>query len=149
METGRRYNAEKLKRAVEGTTDDPANKGWPVHLKDIHPEKGMHCVDCHFKQDNHGDGKIYGEVRNAIEIDCVDCHGTISKRADPTSRDARISAQLIRMQAGRQTAPDTVSEDDVAAAARAGIGCSTIADWIRAKTASLRTRMVGCFNARR
>ena len=112
--------AEKLKMAVEGRTDDPASKGLPVHLKDIHAEKGMHCVDCHFKQDNHGDGKIYGEVRNAIEIDCVDCHGTIAKRADPTSRDARISAQLIRMQAGRQTAPDTVSEDDVAAAARSG-----------------------------
>jgi hypothetical protein len=85
-------NADKLKRAVEGTTADPANKGLPVHLKDIHLERGMHCVDCHFKQDNHGDGKLYGEVRNAIEIDCVDCHGTISKRADPTSRDARTSA---------------------------------------------------------
>ncbi|HSF24723.1 MAG TPA: hypothetical protein VLE20_10900, partial [Blastocatellia bacterium] len=85
-------NADKLKRAVEGTTADPANKGLPVHLKDIHLERGMHCVDCHFKQDNHGDGKLYGEVRNAIEIDCVDCHGTISKRADPTSREARTSA---------------------------------------------------------
>jgi hypothetical protein len=84
--------ADKLKRAVEGTTDDPASKGLPVHLKDIHLEKGMHCVDCHFKQDNHGNGKLYGEVRNAIEIDCVDCHGTISKRADPTSKDARTSA---------------------------------------------------------
>ncbi|MFY9557844.1 MAG: hypothetical protein WAV47_24315, partial [Blastocatellia bacterium] len=85
-------NADKLKRAVEGTTDDPANKGLPVHLKDIHLEKGMHCVDCHFKQDNHGNGKLYGEVRDAIEIDCVDCHGTITKRADPTSKDARTSA---------------------------------------------------------
>ncbi|HYV07451.1 MAG TPA: hypothetical protein VFB82_22850 [Blastocatellia bacterium] len=85
-------NADKLKRAVDGTTDDPANKGLPVHLKDIHLEKGMHCVDCHFKQDNHGDGKLYGEVRNAIEIDCVDCHGTITKRADPTALDARTSA---------------------------------------------------------
>ena len=85
-------NADKLKRAVEGTTEDPANKGLPVHLKDIHLEKGMHCVDCHFKQDNHGDGKLYGEVRDAIEIDCIDCHGTIAKRADPTSKDARTSA---------------------------------------------------------
>ena len=84
--------ADKLKRAVEGTTEDPANKGLPVHLKDIHLEKGMHCVDCHFRQDNHGNGKLYGEVRNAIEIDCVDCHGTIKKRADPTSQNARTSA---------------------------------------------------------
>jgi hypothetical protein len=85
-------SADKLKRAVEGTTEDSANKGLPVHLKDIHLEKGMHCVDCHFRQDNHGNGKLYGEVRDAIEIDCVDCHGTIAKRADPTSKDSRTSA---------------------------------------------------------
>jgi hypothetical protein len=112
--------ADKLKRAVEGTTEDPANKGLPVHLKDIHLEKGMHCVDCHFKQDNHGDGKLYGEVRNAIEIDCADCHGTIAKKADPTLRDSRMSATLIRMQAGRLTQPDKVSPEDVAEAAASG-----------------------------
>jgi hypothetical protein len=48
----------------------------PVHLMDIHMEKGMHCVDCHFNQDNHGNTKLYGEVRAAIEVDCVDCHGS-------------------------------------------------------------------------
>jgi hypothetical protein len=52
-----------------------------VHLKDIHLEKGMHCVDCHFKQDAHGDGKLKGEFHNAVEIQCVDCHGTMSARA--------------------------------------------------------------------
>jgi hypothetical protein len=52
-----------------------------VHLKDIHLEKGMHCVDCHFEQDSHGNGKLYGETRNAVEIDCVDCHGTIQQKA--------------------------------------------------------------------
>lgn len=48
----------------------------PVHLMDIHMERGMHCVDCHFYQDGHGDTKLYGEVRAAIEIQCIDCHGT-------------------------------------------------------------------------
>ena len=43
----------------------------------------MHCVDCHFKRDNHGNGSLYGEPRNAVEITCVDCHGTsVSQRAD-------------------------------------------------------------------
>ena len=56
-----------------------------MHLKDIHLEKGMHCVDCHFEQDSHGNGKLYGETRNAIEIDCVDCHGTIEQRATLTT----------------------------------------------------------------
>ena len=53
----------------------------PVHLMDIHLEKGMHCVDCHFAQDVHGNTKLYGEVRAAIEIRCIDCHGTIRRRA--------------------------------------------------------------------
>ena len=59
------------------SSDDPDKFGKAVHLKDIHLEKGMHCIDCHFEQDSHGNGKLYGETRNAIEIDCVDCHGTI------------------------------------------------------------------------
>ena len=41
----------------------------------------MQCNDCHFAQDNHGNGKIYGEPRAAVEIDCVDCHGTIRNKA--------------------------------------------------------------------
>ena len=52
-----------------------------VHLADIHLEKGMQCIDCHYTQDVHGNGKLYGETRNAIEIGCVDCHGTIYSRA--------------------------------------------------------------------
>ena len=61
--------------------DDPERFGKAVHLADIHLEKGMQCADCHFGQDNHGNGKVYGEPRAAVEIDCVDCHGTIAARA--------------------------------------------------------------------
>ncbi|MEQ8667849.1 MAG: hypothetical protein RIC12_01670 [Pirellulales bacterium] len=57
-------------------------EGVPVHLMDIHLEKGMHCVDCHFRQDVHGNTKLYGEVRAAIEIGCVDCHGTVRERTN-------------------------------------------------------------------
>ncbi len=52
-----------------------------VHLADIHLEKGMHCIDCHFRQDAHGDGNLYNEPRAAIEIACEDCHGTIREKA--------------------------------------------------------------------
>ena len=62
--------------------DDPDRFGKAVHLADIHLEKGMHCTDCHFGQDNHGNGKVYGEPRAAVEIDCIDCHGTINARAN-------------------------------------------------------------------
>ena len=61
--------------------EDPQKFRKAVHLKDIHLEKGMHCVDCHFKQDNHGNGKLHNEPRAAVEIDCIDCHGTITAPA--------------------------------------------------------------------
>jgi len=61
--------------------DDPQRFQKAVHLADIHLEKGMQCADCHFAQDNHGTGRIYGEPRAAVEIDCIDCHGTIQKKA--------------------------------------------------------------------
>jgi hypothetical protein len=61
--------------------EDPERFSKAVHLADIHLEKGMQCNDCHFAQDNHGNGKIYGEPRAAVEIDCIDCHGTIRQKA--------------------------------------------------------------------
>ena len=61
--------------------DDPQKFNKAVHLNDIHLERGMHCVDCHFRQDSHGDGNLYNEPRAAIEIACEDCHGTIKQKA--------------------------------------------------------------------
>ncbi len=66
--------AEELKLAFE-------RDGLPVHMLDIHIEKGMHCVDCHFVQDVHGNGRLQREVRAAIEIACEDCHGTETQPA--------------------------------------------------------------------
>lgn len=51
--------------------------GKPVHLKDVHAEVGMHCVDCHFEQDVHGDTHLYAEYQASLQIVCQDCHGTI------------------------------------------------------------------------
>ena len=68
---------EKWRRAGEPQFVPPGtNPGKSVHLMDIHAEKGMQCADCHFAQDSHGNGLIYGEVANAVEIGCKDCHGT-------------------------------------------------------------------------
>ena len=61
--------------------NDPKKFDKAVHLSDIHLDKGMQCVDCHFEQDSHGDGHLYGEPRAAVEIDCVDCHGSVRARA--------------------------------------------------------------------
>lgn len=65
--------------------DDADRFKKAVHLNDIHAEKGMHCVDCHFRQDSHGNGNLYNEPRAAIEINCVDCHGSIRQRATLTT----------------------------------------------------------------
>ncbi|HEX8136266.1 MAG TPA: multiheme c-type cytochrome [Pyrinomonadaceae bacterium] len=63
------------------SAEDPDRFKKAVHLNDIHLEKGMHCVDCHFRQDSHGDGNLYNEPRASIEIGCTDCHGSIRERA--------------------------------------------------------------------
>jgi hypothetical protein len=62
--------------------EDPQKFEKTVHLNDIHLERGMHCVDCHFRQDSHGDGNLYNEPRAAIEVACEDCHGTIKQKAN-------------------------------------------------------------------
>ncbi len=71
----------QLRAAVAPSTKQEQSDGRcrpdaPVHLMDIHMEKGMHCTDCHYYQDDHGNTKLYSEVRAAIEIQCIDCHGT-------------------------------------------------------------------------
>ena len=70
--------------------DDPEKFDKAVHMSSIHADVGMHCVDCHFAQDSHGNGHIYGEVAAAVEIDCVDCHGTAEKY--PTLRTSGPAA---------------------------------------------------------
>ncbi|MGI8733122.1 MAG: hypothetical protein ACR2LM_07460 [Pyrinomonadaceae bacterium] len=80
-------------------SNDPDKFKKAVHLNDIHLEKGMHCVDCHFRQDAHGDGNLYNEPRAAIEISCVDCHGSIRQRA--TLLTSGPAAPVTPSQAGR------------------------------------------------
>jgi hypothetical protein len=63
-------------RKAETKLNDSCRNGMPVHLMDIHTEKGMHCIDCHFSQDSHGNNRLHMEVRAATEIGCIDCHGT-------------------------------------------------------------------------
>jgi hypothetical protein len=61
--------------------NDPQKFQKAVQLSDIHLDKGLQCVDCHFEQDTHGNGSVYGEPRAAVEIDCIDCHGAVQARA--------------------------------------------------------------------
>jgi len=82
---------EKWRREGEGKFVEPGvNPGKAVHMMSIHAEQGMQCADCHYAQDSHGNGLIYGEVANAIEIGCKDCHGTAD--AYPTLRTSGPAA---------------------------------------------------------
>ncbi|MEO8359002.1 MAG: multiheme c-type cytochrome [Vicinamibacteria bacterium] len=96
---------DALGKAV--SDDDPAKFQKAVHLASIHMEKGMQCVDCHFAQDAHGNGHIYGEVPAAIEVDCRDCHGTASAyptlfTSGPAASPAGRDMKLMRTQDGRR-----------------------------------------------
>ncbi len=78
-----------------------------VHLSSIHLDRGMHCVDCHFAQDNHGNGHLYGEVASAIEIECSDCHGTAQDYPDlrtsgPAAPPGGTDMRLYRNADGRR-----------------------------------------------
>ncbi|MBA3896499.1 MAG: hypothetical protein H0X36_05070 [Sphingomonadaceae bacterium] len=83
---------ERWRKAGEGKFVSPGtNPGKAVHMMDIHAEKGMQCADCHFAQDSHGNGLIYTEVANAVEIGCKDCHGTVD--AYPTLLTSNLAAR--------------------------------------------------------
>jgi len=88
----KRDRAGNLLDAEGGTVpnDAPDKFERAVHMSSIHVDKGMHCVDCHFAQDNHGSGLIYGEVGDAVEIACKDCHGTA--QSYPTLRTSNPAA---------------------------------------------------------
>jgi hypothetical protein len=67
----------------------------------------MQCVDCHFAQDAHGSGHIYGEVQAAIEITCADCHGTAMRypnlhTSGPAAPPGGTDLSLMRMADGRK-----------------------------------------------
>lgn len=87
--------------------NDPQKFSKAVHLSSIHMDIGMQCVDCHFAQDTHGNGHIYGEVAAAIEIDCTDCHGTATAyptlhTSGPAARPGGFDLTTLTTQDGRR-----------------------------------------------
>jgi hypothetical protein len=52
----------------------------------------MSCIDCHTKNEMHGDGYLYTKKEHALEIRCVSCHGTPTTEATlKTSRDMPLN----------------------------------------------------------
>ncbi|MET0240691.1 MAG: multiheme c-type cytochrome [Sphingobium sp.] len=108
---------EKFRKA--GSPEFPdvgTQKGKAVHMMDIHAEKGMQCADCHFSQDSHGNGFLYGEVANAIEIGCKDCHGTADAwptllTSGPAARPQGNNLALLRNADGQRRFEWTTGAD--------------------------------------
>lgn len=90
------YPGQPAGPEVPGTTDSRLNQTFYIDdpgltPADVHHSSGMHCIDCHTRQDVMGDGNLYGQMPQAVEIECVDCHGTIDRVSDlVTSRGRRI-----------------------------------------------------------
>jgi hypothetical protein len=85
---------------------DPKKFKKAVHMSSVHVDAGMHCVDCHFSQDMHGDGHMYSEVAQAIEIECVDCHGSASAypsllTSGPAAPEGGTDMSLMRTPSGK------------------------------------------------
>jgi len=86
---------------------DPKKFDKAVHLTSAHMDAGMHCVDCHFAQDNHSNGYIYGEVALAVEVGCKDCHGTADRyptlfTSGPAALAGGTDMALLRTPDGRK-----------------------------------------------
>ncbi len=43
------------------------------------PEGGLLCQDCHTSIDMHGDGNLFGTTLAQVEVECQDCHGTVTE----------------------------------------------------------------------
>ena len=87
--------------------DDPNKFDKAVHMSSVHVDVGMHCVDCHFSQDNHGNGWIHGEVAAAVEVGCKDCHGTAMEypnlfTSGPAALDGGADLTVMRTPDGRR-----------------------------------------------
>ena len=104
---------QKWRKGTEQAFNWPAtqpgrdtNPGKAVHMMDIHAEVGMQCADCHFSQDAHGSGQIYGQVAEAVEIRCKDCHGTATefptlRTSGPAASKSGMDLTLLRNQDGQ------------------------------------------------
>src|SRR5262249_4184225 len=99
------YRLPAAQQAAAAEKVKQKRRGVAQHLLDVHMEKGMHCIDCHYVQDCHGNGRLQMEVRAAVEIQCIDCHGTVT---DPpslrTSGPASYTSTPGKPHAGRDLA---------------------------------------------
>jgi hypothetical protein len=52
-----------------------------MESREVNPEDGVLCQDCHTSVDIHGDGNIHGTTMGQVEVECADYHGRPDKFA--------------------------------------------------------------------
>ncbi|MDP6111117.1 MAG: hypothetical protein QGF00_10700 [Planctomycetota bacterium] len=94
---GREYVESKLWGRDTGRTDgnnylirdEDRSNSVDETPSDVHADRGMQCVDCHTREELHGDGHIYSDRFFEHEIECESCHGTPTEKADLLTRKGR------------------------------------------------------------
>lgn len=76
-------------------TDENRDNSFDETPPDIHLERGMGCVDCHTREEMHGDGHIYTDRFFKNEIECESCHGTPLQVTTLKTRKGRPVEGLI------------------------------------------------------
>ena len=54
----------------------PGDRFYLEIAEDVHHAKGMHCIDCHTRNEIMGDGHGYAHYEDQLEIQCQTCHAT-------------------------------------------------------------------------
>jgi hypothetical protein len=62
---------------------------------DIHYKAGLHCIDCHTRDETMGDGNFYKNISEAIEVTCETCH-----LAEIKTKKGKILPQLVNTEKG-------------------------------------------------
>ncbi|MFN3921829.1 MAG: hypothetical protein ACK4K4_05470, partial [Caldimicrobium sp.] len=58
---------------------------------DVHFKAGLHCIDCHTREEIMGDGNFYHNIEEALEITCETCH-----KGKGLTKKGRILNNLIK-----------------------------------------------------
>lgn len=62
---------------------------------DVHFKAGLHCIDCHTREEIMGDGTFYKNIEEALEVSCETCHLWEFK-----TKKGRALSQLIKTEKG-------------------------------------------------
>jgi hypothetical protein len=96
--TGKVQSRGSLPYQADGTQPDPTYGicVLPLGRGDVHYDKGLSCIDCHTTRELHGDGIIYGTMKEEMNISCEGCHGTPYEVASLKDGSGRPLTNLYR-----------------------------------------------------